>query len=262
MKKILMVGTGHMGEAILKVWAKELDKLEYKLIILNRNIEKSKKLAKTYDCNYIESIEDINKVNPNIIVLGFRPSDGHNFLSSLNLINQKDKLIISMLNAFEIEKISNYFSQDINIIRIMPNMNAALKKSTTAYIKKGKNINLINFGIWLISLFGKVYELEEDNFPSFVSLTGSAPAFIYEFIKGFKEFALKSNYDEKISNDFIKETIIASTEQALNNGIPLDKLIGEIIVPGGPTEAGHNVLKEKKFKDILVNCLQEAKKRG
>ncbi|WP_235443361.1 pyrroline-5-carboxylate reductase dimerization domain-containing protein [Spiroplasma litorale] len=108
-----------------------------------------------------------------------------------------------------IDKVKKHFDENINIIRIMPNMNAKIYKSTTAYSIYGFNNELIKIGLNLLRCFGYIYEIYEEKFSSFVALTGSAPAFIYEFIKGFKDFALENDYDENISNDLIKETIIA-----------------------------------------------------
>ncbi|QGS51524.1 pyrroline-5-carboxylate reductase [Spiroplasma tabanidicola] len=257
-----MIGTGHMGEAILKALSIKLEKTKYKMFILNRNEQKSQNLANLYKCNYLDYKQVINFNQFDIFILGFRPSDAKNFFKTFKLNDQKNKLIISMLNAYTIDTIKLNFENNINIVRIMPNMNASECKSSTGYVTYGVNKNLINIGIDIIKYFGKAYELEESNFSGFVALTGCAPAFIYEFINGFKEFAKECGYDLKQANEFIKDTIVATTNFALSEEYKLDDLINKIIVPGGPTEAGHNVLIHNNFKDILIKCFEASKEKS
>ncbi|QBQ07700.1 pyrroline-5-carboxylate reductase [Spiroplasma gladiatoris] len=262
MKKILIIGTGHMGEAILKSLSKNLNKDFYEITILNRTLSKSIEFSNKYKCNYIKNLEEINYSDYHFIFLGFRPVDADGVLNKINLQNHSNTIIISMLNAFKISEIEKYFEKDINVLRIMPNMNANIDKSTTSYCFKAKNIHLLNEAIKILNVFGKTYLIEEEQFASFVALTGSAPAFIYEFIKAFKEYAFLNNYKEEISNDFIKETIIGSTMAALENSISLDEMIKKIIVPNGPTEFGHNTLIENNFKEILIKCFENTKSKA
>ncbi|WP_407696204.1 pyrroline-5-carboxylate reductase dimerization domain-containing protein [Spiroplasma litorale] len=48
----------------------------------------------------------------------------------------------------------------------------------------------------------------------------------------------------------------------MQNKNNLEELIKEIIVPGGPTEACHNVLKDNGFAKILFNCLKSTKNKA
>ncbi|ASP28474.1 pyrroline-5-carboxylate reductase [Spiroplasma corruscae] len=262
MNKILIIGTGHMGEAILCSLSKNINRELFQIHILNRNLNKSKILAEKYDCNFIKGLNEINKHNFSIIFLGFKPSDADLILNNINLENEENKIIVSMLNAYSINKIKEHFTKDINILRIMPNMNAKNNCSTTGYAYYGNNKKLIDISISLLNLFGTTYKLEESQFSSFVSLTGSAPAFIYEFIKAFKEFALDNNYKEEVSNEFILKTIVASATEALSGNKNLDDLIKQIIVPGGPTQAGHDKLLNNRFKDILISCFESTKEKA
>ncbi|AKU80006.1 pyrroline-5-carboxylate reductase family protein [Spiroplasma turonicum] len=259
MKNVLIIGVGHMGEAILSSLTQNKD---LSITILNRNIEKSLSLSKKYNCNYIEDKLEINENKYEYIFLCIRPNQIDHFFNNFIIKDLNDKLIISVLNAYSINDLKLKFGDNSNILRTMPNMNAKINMSTTAYVKYGKNNSLINQGINILKYFGKVYEINENQFSSFVALTGSAPAFIYSFIKSFKDFAKSNDYQINQSNEFIKETIIASTTQALSSEENIDDLISKITVPGGPTEAGIEELLNNNFNNILIKCFEKTKTKA
>ncbi|WP_075058455.1 NAD(P)-binding domain-containing protein [Spiroplasma litorale] len=69
MNNVLIIGTGHMGEQILKAMTQNLSKTEYKITIINRNESKSINLAKNYGCNCLKNINESNINDFNIFIL-------------------------------------------------------------------------------------------------------------------------------------------------------------------------------------------------
>ena len=228
---------------------------------MNRTLKRSEELKNKYKCKALKSIEEINAHKFDIIIIGVRLADVEELFINMKCVNLEGMLLIIMVNALKIEHIKKLVGYDIDIIRIIPNMNAINLKSTTSFAIHGENTDLLNYGISLIKKFGNIYEIKEEIFPAFVALTGTSPAFILEFFKGFEEFSLMNGFTKQESQVFLKECIMNSIENAFTSEKSLDELIDEVCVAGGPTIAGHNILKDKHFKSILIECLGTAKNK-
>lgn len=250
-----------MGSAILEQYANK--NKDNEIFILNRNLENSKLLAEKNNVRYLTDLTEIKNIKFDIFIIGVRPIDCAKLFESLDEIDISNSLIISMVNALSIESILNSFKNSLNlsVIRMIPNMNAIIGKSLTSYTTFGDNKTLLNCGLEILKSFGKVFEITEDKYPSFVTLTGTSPAYIFEFLKAFEQFGLENNYDHKFLKELIAEQIISTVENWKNNDKETEMLIKEICVPNGSTIAGYNVLLKEKFLETVMKCLNASKEK-
>ncbi|AGR41147.1 pyrroline-5-carboxylate reductase family protein [Spiroplasma taiwanense] len=259
--KILFIGTGAMGEAVLKSVTDNLNNDE--ISIINRNLLKSKKISEKYNCKFLTQFEEIKSIKFDIYIIGVRPIDINQVLIDLDKIDISNSLIISMVNALSISTIQSAFikSKDISIIRMIPNMNAIIGKSLTSYTTFGSDIKIIQKGVNILKTFGEIFGINEENYPSFVTLTGTSPAYIFAFLNAFEEFGIENNYEPKFLKELIAKQFINTIENWKNNDKKTVELISEICVPNGSTIAGYEVLLENKFNNIVKKCLNKSKEK-
>ncbi|QHX36146.1 pyrroline-5-carboxylate reductase [Spiroplasma sp. TIUS-1] len=257
--KILFIGTGHMGSALIS-GIKSNNNFKEQIFVFNRTYEKSLDVSKKYNVIPVKKLEHLNY---DIVVLGIRPADFEQLAVDLKKFTLEKQTFVTMINALSIKQASDIFGNNkLNIVRIMPNMNAAIQQSVTAYSSNKINSEVTKFVIEMFSNCGTVEEIPEDKFPAFTALAGCSPSYIFTFLNGFYKYALKNGFSKDQAYRIMKNTIIGSTEYSTNSDNSFDELINSICVPNGSTIEGQKVLETNNFQDIIIKALEAAKQKS
>ena len=249
MMKIGFIGLGNMSSSIISGIRNSNQFDMSKIYASGRDIEKLKKNTKELGINYSLNNEDlINQVD--IIFLGVKPED----LSNLNL-DFKDKTIVSMAAKTSFEDLINYFG-NIPMVRIMPNLNASINKSSIAYTSLNVDNKINNYLLDLFKLIGKVWEIDEAKFSGFIALAGSSPALVYRFIDVLSEAGLNEGFTKEEALEIVAYTFMASSEYlSLANEEPKE-LIRKVTSKKGTTEQGLLVFDKYNFDEIINKAAQ------
>ena len=100
MKKILIVGCGHMGSVLLDSWYK---KTSFKISVVDPKTYT--KLKKKYNkkVSIYRSIEEINNVQQfNVIIFAVKPQIAQRVVKQFYLIDNKKVLFLSIIDIFSI----------------------------------------------------------------------------------------------------------------------------------------------------------------
>ena len=128
MNKVLLIGCGHMGSALLKKW-QGLKLYKFTVIDpLNYNLIKKKFRSKKIDI--IKSAKDLRNVsNYDLIIFAITPQFAASVLKEYKFFKfKKNSVIISIVAGKKI----NFFKKNLifsnQIIRVMPNMPSLIGK--------------------------------------------------------------------------------------------------------------------------------------
>ncbi len=268
MKKILLVGCGHMGNALLTSWLKSkkyeitiIDPLKYK--ILKKNF--SNKKIKVF-----KSLHNLGKsTNFEFIIFAIKPNDLNQALFDFSLFNFKKSInIISIVAGKKIELFEKNFNNIKNIYRIMPNMPALIGESMNCIVSS-KKANLINKKEVekLFSYSGKTIFLKnEDQIDMSTAISGSGPGFVFNIIDAMEKAAINLGFDRKIAKILVTQTFKGSINLLLKKDVTAQKLVNTVATKGGTTEAGLQVMKIRKlhqtFTELVKASYKKAKHQG
>ncbi|AXK51471.1 pyrroline-5-carboxylate reductase [Spiroplasma alleghenense] len=256
--KIGFIGTGNMSTAILRGIKTDtkLDKL--KIFAYNRSQESKNRCINEGLATSVDSLKELIEKSE-VIFLGIKPKDVPELLKEISPFLSEDKIIVSMVVAWPVERIvkslsNNHFNK---IIRIMPNLNASLCKSSTAICSNWKfsseERELMHN---LLNSFGSSYEIKEEDFAKFAALAGSSPALILNFYKNFELLGEELGINYLNLKELFTEVFIGTLKNYLNSSDSPQEIINKVTSPGGTTIAGIKVFNNEKIDSIIKKAIQ------
>ena len=164
------IGVGKMATAIIN----GLNKSSHRIIISGSSLARSRQIAEELEVEAAASHQELVE-NADLIILGIKPQMFDKVLTDLNF----HQPIMSMAAGVTLERLASLTSADLPLIRIMPNLNAQILKSTTGLCTNDKvSEDLLVIAKEITDSFGTTVELAEKDFDTFTALAGSSTAYI------------------------------------------------------------------------------------
>jgi pyrroline-5-carboxylate reductase len=261
-KKILFIGCGKMGSAIIRnLLANDFEYPQFTIL-------KPSKKNLIVGVKYISSYQELPKnYQADIVVLAFKPQAAKEVLYEFaqhKIISSKT-VIVSILAGKKTGFFEEILGEKTKIIRLMPNLPTLINQGIFGYypnshIKKSELKSLSNF----LNAIGQNIAVEkEDLIDSVTAISGSGPAYLFLFIKLMIEAAIELGLDKKSAEKLVEQTIYGSAKMALLSNQDLEDLIESVASKGGTTEAALQVLQENnQFKKIIFDAVKAANKRA
>lgn len=247
MISIGFIGAGKMASAIINGLNKEQFNIQLSASTTHTTQKHAQALGVTAAASHGDLIQSCD-----IIVLAVKPHIIPTILNQHTL----EKPLVSIAAGTTISDLEALTSPTQPIIRVMPNINATIQKSTTG-ITRNANISDETFNT-VISIFesiGSVHEITEKDFGTFTALAGSSPAYIYMFIDAMSRAGVLHGMPKDVSTKIVAETVLASAEMMLNSDENPWTLIDNVSSPGGTTVAGVVSLEQHNFVATVIDAI-------
>ncbi len=261
MNRIGFIGGGKMATAIMKGiinsnWCKSQE-----IIVSDKNEDTLKLLKETYKINTTLSNIDVIK-GANIILFAVKPFVLRDVLNEIKPYINKNHIILSIAAGISINTIEEIVG-NIPVIRIMPNTPAIVNEGMSAVCKGNyANEKHSELATEIFKNVGEVVKAEEKDIDIITAISGSGPAFYYyiinEIAKAGKNLGLDYNTCLKLS----AQTAYGSAKMIMESDINPEQLIINVTTPGGCTEVGNEILKEKKISEILFDTIEKTAKKA
>jgi pyrroline-5-carboxylate reductase len=212
---------------------------------------------------FYEKLDDLVAVS-DVLWLGVKPQDLGGILEQLKYCPLHGKTIVSPVAGKSISYIERYLGKDQLIIRIMPNLAMAYKKSVTSFTSNRPDDEKAKEIYMLLGKLGKVVELEEEGFDLFTSVFGSGPAFILAFIQIFKDKMQEFNLPGPLLDELLLELTQGTTLYFAQNqkDYSIEELIRNITSKGGTTQAGLEYFRNQQIGKHFEGVLDAARRRS
>jgi pyrroline-5-carboxylate reductase len=256
---ILIVGCGNMGGAMLRGWlAAGRDPAAFTVVdpVLERVPEG------------VTLLRDAPEGHFDAILLGVKPQNLAGVAPSLEALAGPGTVLLSILAGVELATLTHHFPRAGAIVRVMPNLSAALGKSPVALAGQGLDrAGLDRAGqeriAALLEPLGPTEWLDESLFDLVTALAGSGPAFVYRFIDALASGATALGMDRAQAERLALATVEGASALAVRSGESPGDLARRVASPGGTTEAGLKTLDAGDSLARLVEAtLRAARDRG
>ena len=197
------------------------------------------------------------------IILAVKPNIVPLILNEIMPVINSSKLIISIAAGVKISVIENCFSEKVPVIRAMPNTPAIIGEGATA-IAGGKfaDAEHIEKARSIFSSAGIVVVVEEPMMDAVTAVSGSGPAYLFLLAEMMEEAGEKLGLPQEKVRKLVRQTLLGSVKMLLESGFEPAALREKVTSPGGTTGAALNYLKEKEFREIFIEAVQEACRRS
>lgn len=258
--KIGFIGCGNMGGAIFRGFINNKGAKAEDIYLFDTATSLVEGYEKEFGINKVDScVELVSKVDT--LFLAVKPNIYNIVVPQIaDEVKKHKPLLVSIAAGTSVEKVTELLGFEAPVIRIMPNINAEISMSTTAYCANSLvDENKLEEVVKLLSTIGTVSMVEEKLFPVFTAIASCSPAYVYLFIDSLAKGAQKMGMNKKQALEIAASAVLGSTQMLINEkGVHPWELIDRVCSPGGTTIEGVTTLEEYKFESAIVKAVENS----
>lgn len=252
------IGCGNMGGTLAIAAAKNVRDIS----VSDLDTEKCAAFAAEIGASVSDNIMIASECD--IIVLGVKPQMLKEVTEPLRscLAKRSDFLIVSMVAGIEIAQVAAFCGTDSrHILRIMPNLCAAVGKGTILYVENKENEALVKAYLDGERACGSFYPIPEKLIDAGSAVSGCGPAFVYMFIESLADGGVFCGLPRALAQNIAAEMVAGAAEMVLSSGKHPGQMKDEVCSPGGSTIAGVRALENGAFRADVTDAVISAAER-
>ncbi|MBP6363805.1 MAG: pyrroline-5-carboxylate reductase [Novosphingobium sp.] len=254
MDSILIVGCGNMGGAMLAGWlAAGFDPARFTVV--------DPVLAEAPAG--VRLLREVPAEAFDVVLLGIKPQALGEVAPALEPAT-RGAIVLSILAGAELATLAAHFPAARALVRVMPNLAAAIGKSPLGLFGHGLDAaGLAGVQAFLNPLGTAEWLASEDQLDAVTALAGSGPAFVYRFIAALAEGGAALGLDPAQADRLARSMVEGAAMLAANSADEPAELARRVTSPGGTTAAGLAVLDaDQAFLRLIEATLRAARDRG
>lgn len=198
------------------------------------------------------------------VVLGVKPQMLDAVAAHVEPLLGPDTLLVSILAGVELASLRHRFPRAGGIVRLMPNLAVALRKSPNALVGEGLSEDRRAHITAMAAALGSAEWLADENqFELVTALAGSGPGFVFRFIDALAEGAAELGLDREQAGRLAVAMVEGAGALAAASEHDPAELARRVASPGGMTQRGYDVLDaDRALAGLMRETLRAARDRG
>ena len=256
LKKILLLGCGNMGGALLKAWAGKTDHLF--------TVADPAKPDLPEGVSQVGSVDELGEEVFDYIVVALKPQLIDDVLPDYLPRLSATGVISSIAAGYSAERLAAQ-APGRSVIRIMPNLPAIIGKGVSGLYAHGDVTETASREIEQLALCsGEIVWVDsEDMLDRLTAVAGSGPGYVFEMLRAYVEAAEEMGFSETDARNLVLGTVRGTLDLAQQSDLSLEDLRKNVTSKGGTTAAGLDALNGTgKFSALIRNTLLAAYERA
>ncbi len=257
-KKIVFIGAGNMGEALLGGLIN--GELTHAQNIVAADV-RPERLEEIHEKWGVRTTSNNNEavVEADIIVLGVKPQMISSVLESLKESIHSEQLIISILAGINTATINKLIGKNNPVIRVMPNMPAVVDAGASGMCLGGQATEIHKeLATQILQAVGTVQIVQEDQMDVVTGLSGSGPAYICMIIEALTDGGVMMGLPRDVATNLAIQTVLGSAKLVQDTGIHPAVLRDQVTTPGGTAIAATKELETHGLRPMLIRAVETA----
>ena len=200
-----------------------------------------------------------------VLILATKPDQTTAVLEEIHgcLKAKKNYLLISIAAGVTIARLENVLPPGARVVRVMPNTPALVGESASAYAP-GKNATAADGDIAkkLLSAVGLALPVKENLLDAVTGLSGSGPAYVYQFIEAMSDGGVAAGLPRDIATRLAAQTVLGGAKMVLETGQHPGVLKDQVASPGGTTIEGLHELEKGKLRAAVMSAVRAATEKS
>lgn len=262
------IGYGNMARAIVDSMCGDFGKmalkeLGYKVRIAVTDVDADKLTDLPSGVVAVGSNAEL-VASSDVVFLAIKPQHAPEALKGLDF---SGKIVVSIMASVSIETIARLTGYaTIQIVRVMPNLNARIGMAISAYCAEGLELDERKFIETLLKTFGECTELIESHMNAATGLCGSGPAFVFKFVDALIQGGMADGLTREDATYLAICTVLGSVslleDEFFNGTLDIDALIASVCSKGGTTLRGVEHLDGCGFEAAVAGAVNKATARA
>jgi pyrroline-5-carboxylate reductase len=262
-KKICIIGTGNMGEALVSGLISSASSKPKNIICTDVREAKLKAIQESYGVQ--TTLDNLDAVAiSDIVIYAVKPQIMAAVLNETAGKLDMSKLIISIAAGVPMEAIESRLSKKLRLIRVMPNIAAAVKEAATA-VAAGKHATKedIKLAMAIFNSIGKTVFIPENYLMDAITgLSGSGPAYIFLIAEAMADAGVKVGLSRQDALFLSAQTVLGAAKMLIETQEHPGQLRDRVTSPGGTAIAGLATLEQGGLRTTLINAVEVATNRS
>ena len=255
--KIGFIGTGNMGGALASAAAKSA---QAELLLANRTPEKAQALAAAIGARVCDNAAAAGEADH--LFLGVKPQMMAGMLEKIAPVlkaREKQPVLVSMAAGVSIESIRAMAGGDYPVIRIMPNMPAAVGEGVIFYACS-ENCEKAQLEAFLryMAPAGKLFPLEEKLQDAGSAVAGCGPAFAAMFLEAMADGGVACGLPRAAAVQYAAQMMLGTAKMVLETNQHPGVLKDSVCSPAGSTIQGVRTLEERGMRAAVLDAVTVA----
>ena len=258
---LAIIGTGNMGTALLRGLIKKKIFPPERVIVWDVNKKRLKEIVSETGVAAASSSENAVR-ETEAVLLAVKPQDIKAVLGEIAEKHKKESLIISIAAGAKTTTIESALGE-VPVVRVMPNTPALIGEGISC-ICAGCHTTSDHMSMArrILEAAGRVEEVPEKYMDAVTGLSGSGPAYVFDFIDALSLGGVKAGLPMDLSRKLAVFTTIGAANMIIETKENPSALRDRVTSPGGTTIAGLTILKERGFSGAIINAVEAAAKRS
>jgi pyrroline-5-carboxylate reductase len=199
----------------------------------------------------------------NVLILATKPDQVSAALAEISGAFTKNHLLISIAAGVTLAKLEAALPAGARVIRVMPNTPALVGEGASAFAL-GKNATAADGELAkkLLSAVGVAFQVKESLLDAVTGLSGSGPAYVYQFIEALSDGGVAAGLPRDIATKLAAQTVLGGAKMVLETGQHPGALKDQVTSPGGTTIEGLHALEKGRLRATVMSAVRAATEKS
>ncbi|MDR3458911.1 MAG: pyrroline-5-carboxylate reductase [Verrucomicrobiae bacterium] len=195
----------------------------------------------------------------NVLILATKPDQITAVLAEISGAFTKNHLLISIAAGVTLTRLEAALPAGARVIRVMPNTPALVGAGASGFAL-GKNATAGDGELAkkLLSAVGIAMAVKENLLDAVTGLSGSGPAYVYQFIEALSDGGVAAGLPRDIATRLAAQTVLGGAKMVLDTGMHPGALKDQVTSPGGTTIEGIHELEKGRLRATVMNAVRAA----
>lgn len=173
-----------------------------------------------------------------------------------------EKLVVSIVAGIELSQLAA-LTTAARLVRVMPNTPALVGEGMSCYaVSGGLSAKETASVERILGAAGKTAPVDEKLLNAVTGLSGSGPAYVFEFIMALADGGVREGLPRDLALKLAVQTVLGSAKLAAEADLHPAQLRDQVISPGGTTAAGVAELERNGFRFAVQEAVVAASRRA
>lgn len=259
--RVLIVGGGHMGQAICGGLLRSAGLAPSDVTVANPGEEKRILIQDQYRCNTVTA--GPMGLPADTIFLAVKPAVVEQVARELGEAGSGAALVVSVAAGVSCEKIESAFGTPVQVVRVMPNTPLECGRGMSA-VSAGTHATRESCELVrdAFSAMGRATIVPESQLDIVTALSGSGPAYFELVAETLARSAEALGMEYATARELAVQTMLGTATLVDRTGADLASSIAAVSTPGGTTAAALSAMRDAGIEEALDAGLRAAEKRS
>jgi pyrroline-5-carboxylate reductase len=194
-----------------------------------------------------------------VLILAVKPDQVAGVLAGLRGSFTSNHLLISIAAGVTLARMEEALPAGTRVIRVMPNTPALVGEAAAAFaLGKSATATDGELARKLLSAVGIAFEVKESLLDAVTGLSGSGPAYVYQFIEALSDGGVAAGLPRDIATKLAAQTVLGAAKMVLETGQHPGALKDQVTSPGGTTIEGLHELEKGQLRATVMSAVRAA----